>query len=100
MALPITLRLDPTFGKAQAVLAVALKLQGNVTDATTEARKALLLDPDNVEMHLFLGDLLLRQGQVEQALSEYREALCLDPHDAKARKGLRIASAACTKRDP
>jgi tetratricopeptide (TPR) repeat protein len=54
------------------------------TDAETECRAAIQLDPQNSDPHVVLGGALLGKGDLDGALAEEREALRLNPDNLAA----------------
>jgi len=86
---------DPSFASAYLGLASAFSNLGTIfvggappgktrPKVISAARKALELDPDLAEAHLFLADTLQRQWHWAEAEAEYRRALELSPNDAVA----------------
>jgi TolB-like protein/DNA-binding winged helix-turn-helix (wHTH) protein/Tfp pilus assembly protein PilF len=86
---------DPSFASAYLGLASAFSNLGTIfvggatpsqsrPKVVSAARKALELDPDLAEAHLFLADTLQRQWHWAEAEAEYRRALELSPNDAVA----------------
>jgi tetratricopeptide (TPR) repeat protein len=69
----------------------ALSLQGKVSEAVAEYKKALELDPKYAAAHNNLGVALGAQGKVAEAIAEYRQAIHLDPKDAMAHNNLGVA---------
>jgi tetratricopeptide (TPR) repeat protein len=89
------IREDPTFAPAYTGLATAYSVFGttgvalsSVADASPKAaaaaRKALELDPYEVEAHLTLARLQQQEWQWDEAEAGYRRALELDPNNASA----------------
>ncbi len=85
---------DATFAPAYVGLAEAYSGLGTVfagsspgaarSKVTSFARKALALDPDIVEAHLFLATVLQEEWHWTEAEAEYKRALALNPNDADA----------------
>jgi Tfp pilus assembly protein PilF len=74
------LELDPQLGDAHAALAAALVDSFRWAEAEKEFRRALELEPNNVEFHYAYAFLyLVAMGQIDAALAEFRNALLLDP---------------------
>ncbi len=92
------IRQDPTFAPAYAALADAYDSLGAIfvgaspaevrPKVISAARKALELDPELAEAHVFLGRVYQKQWQWKEAETEYRRALELNPNDAAAHAGL------------
>jgi protein O-mannosyl-transferase len=63
-------------------LGVSLAKNGQDDEASDHYRKALEIDPDNVDAHLNLGVDLANRGQVGEAIDHYRKALEIKPDSA------------------
>jgi protein O-mannosyl-transferase len=61
-------------------LGFALEKAGRTTEAMSEYRAALKLDPDRAEAHNNLANLLDDTGHLDEALAEYKEALRINPN--------------------
>ena len=78
------IEIDPEYGRAWALLAIA---QANLRysfgkadeDGVAEAKRALSLDPGIAEAHCVLARALFESGSVEEADKEIDVALNLDP---------------------
>jgi Flp pilus assembly protein TadD len=66
------IRLRPDLASAHFNLGIALRGQGEVTEAIAEYREAIRLRPDDAEAHCNLGRALLQQGRFREALDERR----------------------------
>jgi Flp pilus assembly protein TadD len=60
-------------------------------EVETEMRKAVDLDPPNIEAHFDLGYALSQQGKLPEAIVEYRRVLQLDPDAATVHYDLGVA---------
>ncbi len=75
--------LDPSLAEAHSSLSVALEYHDlDWSGAEREGRRAVELNPNNVQVHLNYGDLLGNLGRFEEATSEYEKAQELDPTSA------------------
>lgn len=68
-----------------------LSAKSSYKEAERECRKALKIDPTNVEAHYYLGIGLSERGETYEAIAEFREAVRLDPENAQTHAGLGIA---------
>jgi tetratricopeptide (TPR) repeat protein len=64
---------------AHVVRGSILSAQGKVADGASAEQQALVLDPNNPDIHDLLGRRKLRDGDVEGALASFRKASQLDP---------------------
>ena len=88
-------RHDPDYAIAWAALGGAYGLKGNfmsmpemVHKAIDLERRALAIDPELADAHMWLGSGLLTLGRVDEAIAELREALRLEPDNGQAHQGL------------
>lgn len=88
-------RHDPEYAIAWAALGGAYGLKGNfmsmpemVHKAIELERRALAIDPDLADAHMWLGSGLLTLGLVDEAIAEIREAIRLEPDNGQAHQGL------------
>jgi tetratricopeptide (TPR) repeat protein/predicted Ser/Thr protein kinase len=88
-------RHDPEYARAWAALGGAHGLKANflsIPDMLNESveieRRALAIDPQLADAHMWLGSGLLALGRVDEAIAEIREALRLDPENGQAYQGL------------
>ena len=73
------LRLDRDFVPAMANLADLDRMRGQDQQGAELLRKALLVEPNNADVHHSLGLLLVRQRNYAEALGELRQASELAP---------------------
>jgi tetratricopeptide (TPR) repeat protein len=71
----------------------ALAHRGKVEEAINTLRRALCLQPDCAEAHLYLGDALACAGRSVEAVACYRQALWFLPKSAPAATDLGVALA-------
>ncbi|MEX2662169.1 MAG: protein kinase, partial [Vicinamibacterales bacterium] len=88
-------RHDPDYAIAWAALGGAYGLKGMfmsmpemVHKAIDLERRALALDPELADAHMWLGSGLLGLGRVDEAIAALREALRLEPDNGQAHQGL------------
>jgi serine/threonine protein kinase/tetratricopeptide (TPR) repeat protein len=86
---------DPEYARAWAALGGAYGLKGNflsmpemVKAAIDLERRALALDQDLADAHMWLGTSLLSIGRTDEAIAEIREALRLEPENGQAYQSL------------
>ncbi len=86
---------DPEYARAWAALGGAYGLKGNflsmpemVNQAIDLERRALALDSDLADAHMWLGTSLLASGRTDEAIAEIREALRIEPENAPAYQSL------------
>jgi adenylate cyclase len=77
------IKIDPTFARAWALLAVSQTLlgfdAGPGEDGEEASNKALALDPNLAEAHAVKGRVLIGAGKAAEAKAEVEQALQLDP---------------------
>jgi len=74
------LALDPQSADAHSALAnIAFQIDHNWALAETEFRKAIALNPSNVDAHRFYGLLLMAFERFDEAKEEFRRVARLDP---------------------
>jgi tetratricopeptide (TPR) repeat protein len=90
---------DSEYARAWAALGGAYGLKANflsIPDMLNEAvqieRRALAIDPELADAHMWLGASLLALGREDEALTEIRKALELDPENGQAYQALARAS--------
>jgi tetratricopeptide (TPR) repeat protein len=83
----------PSLNAASAHLALGDQLsgQGKMNEALAEYRRAVQIEPDNVEAHRQLSRLLFQKGDLTAAVGESREVARLAPGDAGVRLNLGLA---------
>ncbi len=88
-------RHDPEYARAWAALGGAYGLKANflsipemLNEAVEIERRALAIDPELADAHMWLGTSLLGLGRVDEAVAEIREALKLDPENGQAYQAL------------
>ena len=72
-------------------LGYVLERMGRVTEAITQYKQALRLNPEYAEAHRILGNHLLEAGEVSEAITHYEETVRLDPDRAEAHNNLGVA---------
>jgi non-specific serine/threonine protein kinase len=88
-------RHDPEYAIAWAALGGAYGLKGNflsipdmVHQSIETEQRALSIDPELADAHMYLGSGLLSLGRTDEAIVEIREALRLEPDNGQAHQGL------------
>jgi serine/threonine protein kinase/tetratricopeptide (TPR) repeat protein len=88
-------RHDPEYAMAWASLGGAYALKGSflsigdlVRKGVEMERRAIAIDPDLSDAHMWLGSGLLILGQVDNAIASIREAVRLEPENGQAYQGL------------
>ena len=88
-------RHDPEYVNAWIALGGAYGLKGSflslgdlVERAAEIERRAIALDPDHSDAHMWLGSALLNLGRTDDAIVEMREAVRLDAQNGQAYQGL------------
>jgi hypothetical protein len=71
----------------------ALGRQGRVNDAARVCRRALSLQPNDVETRAQLASLYYHGGAYKWSANEWKRVLALRPTDANAKRGLKLAQA-------
>ena len=89
------LRHDPDYAEAWAALGGATGLKGSflsIPDLLHKAmemeRRALELDPQLADAHVWLGTAFLNLRRIDEAIAEIREAIRLDPNSGQAHQAL------------
>jgi Flp pilus assembly protein TadD len=75
------------------VRAARLLEQGNIAQASAQAREALRLNSGDADAHNVLGVTLAQQGQVDEAVREFQIALRINPQHTQASRNLERATA-------
>jgi tetratricopeptide (TPR) repeat protein/predicted Ser/Thr protein kinase len=88
-------RYDPEYVNAWAALGGAYGLKGSflslgelVDRAEEIERRAIALDPDFSDAHMWLGTALLQKGRTDDAIAEISEAIRLDGENGQAYQAL------------
>ena len=88
-------RHDPEYAIAWAALGGAYGLKGNflsipemIHQAIELERRALAIDPQLSDAHMWLGAGLLSLGRTDEAIAEMREAVRIDSENGQAHQGL------------
>jgi tetratricopeptide (TPR) repeat protein/predicted Ser/Thr protein kinase len=88
-------RHDPEYALAWAALGGAYGLKGSfmsipemLDHAIATERRALAIDPQLADAHMWLASALLTQGRTDEAIAETREALRLEPDNGQAHQAL------------
>ena len=88
-------RHDPEYALAWAALGGAYSLKGaflSLSDLIEQAiqieRRALAIDPDLADAHMWLGAALLNLGRTDEAIAAIRDALRLEPDNGQAHQAL------------
>ena len=88
-------RYDPEYAIAWAAAGGAYGLKGNflsIPDMVHKAieldRRAIAIDPELADAHLWLGGALLSLGRADEAIVSIREAIRLEPDNGQAHQGL------------
>ena len=88
-------RFDPEYVNAWAALGGAYGLKGSflslgdlVDRAEEIERRAIALDPNFSEAHMWLGTTLLQKGRTDDAIAEINEAIRLDGENGQAYQAL------------
>ncbi len=83
-----TLRLRPNAVRARIDLASIMSKRNQTSDAETQYRIALQIDPENADAHHGLGVILTEKGQFDEALAQLKEAVRLKADDADSHYNL------------
>jgi serine/threonine-protein kinase len=76
--------IDPNLSSAHTQLGMlATWYDWDAAEAEREFKRALELDPDDAEAHLFFAHLRSNEGRHEEALREAERALALEPFNAR-----------------
>jgi cellulose synthase operon protein C len=81
-AISRALAINRTYGEAYRVVAAQLAHHYRFDAAVALSRKAVALDPDNVQARADLGMDLLRTGEEDEARAVLKQAFDADPYDA------------------
>jgi serine/threonine protein kinase/tetratricopeptide (TPR) repeat protein len=88
-------RSDPEYSIAWAALGAAYGLKGNflsinemIHKAIELERRALAIDPELADAHMWLGSALLALGKADEGIASIKEAIRLEPDNGQAHQGL------------
>jgi len=88
-------RLDPEYARAWAALGGAYGIKGeflNIRDLTLRAleyeQRALMIDSDLPDAHMWMGTALLGLGRMDDAIASIKRAVALEPENGQAYQGL------------
>ena len=88
-------RLDPEYARAWSALGGAYGLKGEfmnfkdlVLKAVENEQRALLIDPDLAEAHVWLGSAFLTLGRVDEAIASIKRGIELEPENGQAYQSL------------
>jgi tetratricopeptide (TPR) repeat protein len=84
----------PRRPEPRRALVLAYIQNGKTSEALEQARRAVELEPENVEGHLCLGSALRAAGRPADAIAEFQIGARRSPPDARALHGLALAFAA------
>jgi protein O-GlcNAc transferase len=79
------IKINPTIPLVQNYYGVALFRQGKLDAAAAALLKAMELNPDSAEPHLWLGEIREQQHHALEAVEQYRLAMALEPSLSLAR---------------
>jgi protein O-mannosyl-transferase len=83
----------PDNGRPHYNLGKFLAQRGQVDEAILHYRRALEIEPDDVDTRNNLGNVLAGRGQVDEAIVHFQKALEIEPDDAKTHNNLGIVLA-------
>ena len=86
--MPCAITTRPSPSVAYFDKGVTLSFLDKKISAITHFKKALEIDPEMVEAHVYLADIYREQEKSQEAKEHYELALQLDPGHEKAREGL------------
>ncbi|TMQ61488.1 MAG: tetratricopeptide repeat protein [Candidatus Eisenbacteria bacterium] len=79
---------EPENAEAQRGAGVVLLLQKNWADAIPSLEKAVQLEPENIQGHIWLAQAYSNSGDIPKAKAEFNKVFDLDPNNKEAAKGL------------
>lgn len=79
------------YATAHNILGLGQAMNGKLDEAITQFRKALLYDPDNVNVLINLCHALDLNGQLDEAIAQGEQILRTSPHDPRANNFLGYA---------
>jgi tetratricopeptide (TPR) repeat protein len=78
------LRARPSHSRANLLLGMILKDQGEAADAMTALRRVIAVDPNTIEAYNLIGAILYGQGKFDEAEAIFRQALARKPDMAES----------------
>ena len=85
-----TIAQDSTNAEAYRGAGVVLLLQKNWVEAIPYLEKAVELEKDNLQGHIWLAQAYSNSGDIPKAKSEFNRAIDIDPNNKDAAKGLEL----------
>ena len=86
----LAIRAAPSKGSYHALLAQTLfQTKGRMRDAEIHYKRAIELDPSQVDHHIGLGLLYKKGGLFERALRQFEEALVWDPDNRRVKEEIK-----------
>ena len=82
---------------AWKLLGALLNQTGRISEALDACEKAVLLDPNNAEVHNNLGNTLYKLDRLEEAESSYRKSIAIEPKNSLTHYNLGQALHKCGK---
>jgi len=79
---------EPENPEAQRGAGVVLLLQKNWADAIPYLEKAVQLEPENIQGHIWLAQAYSNSGDLNRAKDEFNRVFEIDPNNKEAAKGL------------
>jgi tetratricopeptide (TPR) repeat protein len=79
---------EPQNAEAQRGAGVVLLLQKNWADAIPYLEKAVQLEPENIQGHIWLAQAYSNSGDLNRAKAEFNKVFEYDPNNKDAAKGL------------
>jgi tetratricopeptide (TPR) repeat protein len=81
---------DSANAEAHRGLGVVRLLQKRWGDAVPPLQRAIELEKDNIQGHIWLAQAYSNSGQVNEAKAEFNKAIDIDPNNADASRGLEL----------
>jgi tetratricopeptide (TPR) repeat protein len=75
-------------GGAYGLKGSFMNLKDMLLKAVETEQRALTIDPDLADAHMWLGTALLNLGRVDDAIASIKQAIKLDPENGQAHQGL------------
>jgi len=82
--------LDPKDGNIPRWISIAEQLRTDLPEAETAARRAVAINPENIDNWNQLGSVFIDEEQISQAEQAFYRALKMDPKNAATLKNLTI----------